>query len=75
MIKINGEKKKDDEKIENIRDCREYGKFIVNIPLKSEDYIIRRGNPKYQAKNGILTFNYFLENPKIMKFLKLVILK
>ena len=61
VIKINGEKKKDDEKIENMRDCREYGKFCVDIPLKSEDYLLSREKPKIQGKNGILIINYLLE--------------
>ena len=61
MIKLNGEKKKDDDKIENIRDCREYGKFCVDIPLKSEEYLLSHEKPKIQRKNGILIINYLLE--------------
>ena len=53
------EKKKDD--VENIRDYREYGKLSVDIPLKSEDYLLSHGNPKFEKKNGILTFTYLLE--------------
>ncbi len=62
VIKINGEKRKDDEKIENIRDCREYGKFSVNVPLKTEDYLLSHQKPKINEKHGIFTITYLLEN-------------
>ena len=49
MIKLNGEKKHDEEKekIENrFHSTREYGKFCVEIPLKSEDFLIKHEKPK-----------------------------
>ena len=33
----------------------------MDIPLKSEDYLLSHGNPKFEKKNGILTFTYLLE--------------
>ena len=64
MIRLNGEKKKEDEKenIENrIQSTREYGKFSVEIPLKSEDYLIKHDKPSITGKNGIITLTYQLE--------------
>ena len=64
MIRLNGEKKKDDEKekIENrLHSTREYGKFSVEIPLKSEDYLIKHDKPNISGKNGIITLTYQLE--------------
>ena len=63
MIKINGEKKHDEEKekIENIfHSTREYGKFCVEIPLKSEDFLVKQESPSVIGKNGIITLTYQL---------------
>ena len=40
---------------------REYGKFFLDIPLKSEDYLISFEKPSLIGKNGILTITYKLE--------------
>lgn len=65
MIRLNREKKKDDEKekIENrLHSTREYGKFSVEIPLKSEDYLIKHNKSNnISGKNGIITLIYQLE--------------
>ena len=63
IIKLEGEKKKDDEQetIEKKGDYREYGKFFLDIPLKSEDYLISFEKPSLIGKNGILTITYKLE--------------
>ena len=63
IIKLEGEKKKDveEETIEKKGDYREYGKFCVDIPLKSQDYLISYEKPSLIGKNGILTITYKLE--------------
>ena len=64
MIKLNGEKKQEEEKekIENrFHNTREFGKFCVEIPLKSEDLLIKREKPTIVGKNGIIMLTYQLE--------------
>jgi HSP20 family molecular chaperone IbpA len=64
VIKISGEKKKDiePEKLEdNIYNKREIGKFLVEIPLKNEEYHISRQNPKFTDKKGVTIIEYYLD--------------
>ena len=66
-IKLSGDKIKEDLQEKNgtvLFNSREFGKFSLDIPLKSEDYLITQENPKVSAKNGILTVSYNLKTPE-----------
>ena len=59
IIKLNGTKKKDKEPeklSDNIYNCREFGDYSLNIPLKIEDYLIKNQEYKIEKKNGIFLF-------------------
>ena len=64
VIKLTGIKKKDEEpaKIEdNIFNGRELGKFSLDIPLKTGDFLIKNEKPKIEKKNGIFILAYQIE--------------
>ena len=63
IIKLNGKKNPDKfPKIEdNIRNTREFGEFHLEIPLKTEDYLIKNNKPKIVDKKGLLIIQYLLE--------------
>ena len=61
MIKIWGEKIKDKEpkNIEdNIFNSREYGRFSLEIPLKTEDYLLSIDKPSFESKKGVFILEY-----------------
>ena len=63
IIKLRGEKRKDkDPKNEkdNIFNTREYGSFSLEIPLKTEDYLLSNEEPSIENKKGILFLEYKL---------------
>ena len=65
IIQLSGTKEKDiePEKLEdNIFNIREFGDFVVDIPLKTEDYKIVNENPTPQFKKGLVIFEYKLDN-------------
>ena len=63
IIKIKGNKKKDKyPKFEdNIRNTREFGEFSLEIPLKTEDYLIKNAKPKIEDKKGLIIIQYLLD--------------
>ena len=63
IIKLWGEKKKDKEpknEKDNIFNTREYGNFSLEIPLKTEDYLLSNEPPSIENKKGILFLEYNL---------------
>ena len=63
-IKLNGSKSKDKEPEEleqNIFNSREIGTFSFDIPLKTEEYLIKNELPKIEKKNGIFILSFKLE--------------
>ena len=63
-IKFKGIKMKDKEPEEleqNIFNSREIGNFSLEIPLKTEEYSIKKESPKIEKKNGIFIISYKLE--------------
>jgi len=64
IIKLKGTKKKDKEPEEleqNIFNSREIGNFSLDIPLKTEEYLIKNELPKIEKKNGIFILSFKLE--------------
>ena len=63
-IKLTGTKNKDkepEELEENIFNSREIGNFSLDIPLKTEEYLIKNELPKIEKKNGIFIISFKLE--------------
>ena len=64
IIKIKGNKDKDKfpNKLEdNIHNSREFGDFSLEIPLKTEDYLIKNQKPDMKQKNGLIILQYLLD--------------
>ena len=64
IIKLTGEKKKDKEpkKLEdNIYNSREFGKFILEIPFKTEDYLIKNEESYITEKKGVFMLEFKLD--------------
>ena len=67
IIKLTGEKKKDKEpeKLEdNIYNNREFGEFSLEIPFKTEDYLIKNEEPSLKEKKGLLILDFKLDKKK-----------
>ncbi len=68
VIKINGEKKQDKEPKQlgdNLYNTREFGKFSLEIPLKTEDFLIKNQKPKIiHTNSGIIKLIYQLDIKK-----------
>ena len=67
LIKLLGEKKpdKDQDKIQTLFfNNREIGNFSLEVPIKSEDYIIKNEDPKFSSKKGLLILEYNIEKRK-----------
>ena len=67
IIKLNGIKKKDKEPEnygDNLFTNREFGPYNLDIPLKTEDYLIKTEKPKYACKNGVLILEFKLDKKK-----------
>ena len=63
MIKINGNKKKDNEPLkpeQNLFNTRENGKFSIEIPLKAEEYLLSNEDPEINYKKGVFLLEYKL---------------
>ena len=70
IIKLNGIKKKDKEPEnygDNLFTNREFGPFYLDIPLKTEDYLIKNEKPEIVSKNGILILEFKLDKKKEYK--------
>ena len=68
IIKLYGNKTKDEEPIkleDNIFNGRELGYYSLNIPLKSETFLIKNDKPKIEKKNGIFILSYELEKKNV----------
>ena len=64
VIKLSGKKKFDKEpknNSDNIHTSREFGEFILDIPLKTEDYHIKNIKPTIQEKKGVIMIEYGFE--------------
>ena len=64
IIRLKGNKKKDKEpaKIEeNLYNSRELGKFTLDIPLKTEDFLVKNEQPVIEEKKGILILQFKLD--------------
>ena len=67
IIKLYGTKNKDKEPeklCDNIYNCREFGDYSLNIPLKIEDYLIKNQEYKVDKKNGIFFFEVKIDKKK-----------
>ena len=66
-ILLKGEKRKDKEPIkeeDNIFNTRKKGKYEINIPIKFEDYIIKKEDPNIIEKKGVFILEFKLEPKK-----------
>ena len=64
VIKLTGEKKNDKEPEnlnDNIHDSREFGKFILEIPLKMSEYHLINKLPSVKIKNGVSILEYDMQ--------------
>ena len=71
-IILKGSKSKDKEPEEleqNIFNSREIGTFSLDIPLKTEEYLIKNELPKIEKKNGIFILSFKLEE-KLSKIIR-----
>ena len=63
IITLKGEKKKDKEPANedlNIFNSREKGKFLIEIPLKTEEYLLSNEEPIIKEKKGVFLIEYKL---------------
>ena len=70
IIRLKGNKKKDKEpeKLEdNIHNTREFGDFTLDIPLKTEDFIVVNEKPTIEEKKGVINFKFKLDKKKEYK--------
>ena len=75
IIRIFGEKNNDIEpqKLEdNLFTNREFGPYNLDIPLKSEDYLVKNENPKIVEKKGVLMLEFKLDKKKGSQGLELI---
>ena len=67
IIRLEGNKKKDKEPAdlkENIYCNREIGEFVLEIPLKANEYILKNEAPKIDEKKGVFILEYILDEKK-----------
>ena len=67
IIRLEGNKKKDKEPAdlkENIYCNREIGEFVLEIPLKANEYILKNEAPKIDEKKGVFILEYTLDEKK-----------
>ena len=63
IIKLKGEKKKDKDPVnedENIFNSREKGKFLIEVPLKTEEYLLSNEEPDIKERRGVFLMEYKL---------------
>ena len=67
FIRLFGNKRKDKEPEkpeDNLFNSREIGIFSLNIPLKTDEYLIKNEVPKYEEKKGIIILEFKLDEMK-----------
>ena len=65
IIRIDGIKRKDKEPEkpeDNLFNSREIGNFTFNIPLKTDDYLIKNEKPKIEEKKGLIILEFQLDD-------------
>ena len=70
IIRLSGKKTKDKEpeKIEdNLFNSRELGDFSLDIPLKTDDFLIKNEEPQYEKKNGLFFVTYIIDKKRTGK--------
>ena len=64
LIRIEGVKRKDKEPEkpeDNLFNSRELGAFSFNIPLKTDEYLIKNEKPKIEEKKGLIIMQFQLD--------------
>ena len=64
LIRIEGNKRKDKEpenNEDNLYNSREMGAFSFNVPLKTDEYLIKNEKPKIEEKKGIIIIQFQLD--------------
>ena len=67
VLRLEGEKKKDKEPADlkdNIRCNREIGEFCLDIPLKSNEILLKNEAPKISDKKGVFIIEYEIDEKK-----------
>jgi len=67
IIRLSGTKKKDKEPNQledNIHNTREFGSFSLDIPLKTEEFLIKNEEPTCSNKKGLMILEYKLDKKK-----------
>ena len=70
IIRILGNKARDKEPKEidkNIFNNRDFGDFSLDIPLKTEDNILKNEEPTYKRISGLIIMTFNLDQKKIDK--------
>ena len=65
IIRLSGNKTEDIEpkkKEDNLHITREFGQFTLDIPLKSEEFILSNKRPDIDKKNGVFIVSFELDN-------------
>ena len=65
IIRIDGMKRKDKEPEspeDNLFNSREIGDFSFDIPLKTDDYLVKNVKPKIEEKKGLIILEFQLED-------------
>ena len=63
VIEIQGKKRKDNEPKyleENLFNSREFGEFLISIPLNAKDNNLKNKSPEINKKQGIIMIEYEL---------------
>ena len=64
IIEIKGNKRKDKEPEkpeDNLFNSREIGTFSLDVPLKTDDYLIKNEKPKIEEKKGLIILEFQLD--------------
>ena len=64
IIKIKGIKKKDSELVDNLFNSRKFGEFVINIPLKADEFLLSNETPNIQSKMGIFIIEFSIKRKK-----------
>ena len=67
LLRIEGTKRKDKEPEkpeENLYNSREFGSFSFNVPLKTDEYLIKNEPPKVEDKKGLIIIQFQLDEKK-----------